>query len=38
MFAALISLCPVLVPVLAGVLLCAEFRDGTVSKLFGEWE
>jgi len=37
-FAALICLSPVLVPLAAGVLLYAEFRDGAVSKLFGQWE
>lgn len=38
MFAALISLCPQLVPLAVGVLLYVEFRDGAVSKLFGQWE
>ena len=37
-FAALISLCPQLVPLAVGVLLYVEFRDGAVSKLFGQWE
>jgi hypothetical protein len=35
--AALICLWPQLAPFAAGVLLYAEFRDGAVSKLFGQW-
>jgi hypothetical protein len=38
MLVTLLCLGPVLVPMLAGALLYAEFRDGAVSKLFGEWE